>query len=153
MTPQIQTRIDIQAPIATVWSVLTDLPRYQTWNPFIVSASGTAALGETLVCQPKMPGGRQYIFKPVVTRLVPGREFAWTGHVVHPLLGCGEHVFELEEIGENRVRLIHDEIFTGLFAPLVVLLAGNKTRKGFVLMNEALKREAEIRAGKQGLGA
>ncbi len=143
MTPQIQTRIDINATATVVWRILTDLNQYHCWNPFVVSASGEAALGNTLVCVPQMPGGRRYTFRPVVTRFVPEREFAWTGHVLHSSLGAGEHIFQLQDLGNHRVRLIHDEIFTGVLAPLVVLFAGKKTIRGFELMNEALKKEAE----------
>lgn len=37
MTPLIaQTEIEIQAPIAVVWSVMIDLQRYRDWNSFII---------------------------------------------------------------------------------------------------------------------
>ena len=31
-----ETEIEIQAPIAVVWSIMIDLERYRDWNPFIV---------------------------------------------------------------------------------------------------------------------
>ncbi len=31
-----KTEIEIQAPIAVVWSIMIDLKRYREWNPFIV---------------------------------------------------------------------------------------------------------------------
>jgi len=141
--PQIQTSIHINAPAAVVWQLLTDLAGYQHWNPFVVKASGTIALGNTLVCEPQMPGGRRYSFRPVVTRLLPEREFAWSGHVLHPLLGAGEHIFQIEKLGAEQVRLLHNEVFSGLLAPLVVRVARKQTTTGFELMNQALKQQAE----------
>jgi hypothetical protein len=141
--PQIRTRIDIEAPAQVVWEILTDLANYHRWNPFVVNAAGVVAMGNRLVCEPQMPGGRRYTFKPVITRLRPEREFAWSGHVLHPRLGSGEHIFQLEALTPQRTRLIHDEVFTGLFAPLVVWFAGMQTTRGFELMNHALKRVAE----------
>src|SRR3954454_22540845 len=34
----IEHTVDIQAPAATVWQVLTDTDRYQDWNPFMPPA-------------------------------------------------------------------------------------------------------------------
>lgn len=143
MRPQIQTYIDIKATAPVIWDILTDLDAYQHWNPFIIRASGRAIVHETLVCEPRLPRGRQYVFRPVVTRVEPHRLFVWTGYVLHPWLGAGEHIFRLETLCENQTRLIHDEHFTGVLSPLVVRLVGRQTTEGFILMNEALKRQAE----------
>ncbi len=146
MSLTIETRIAIDAPAKTVWSVLVDLDAYAQWNPFIVNAKGVIAEGETLFCEPRMPGGRQYTFTPTVTRCVEGSEFAWTGFVLHPKIACGEHIFRIEELGDERVILLHDEVFSGLLAPLVMRFSGRSTEQGFVLMNEAVKQRAEALA-------
>ncbi|KAG5718496.1 hypothetical protein E4T56_gene4400, partial [Termitomyces sp. T112] len=37
--------VDIAAPAAIVWQILTDLPRYGEWNPFCVHAQSTLEMG------------------------------------------------------------------------------------------------------------
>lgn len=143
MSQLIETDIVINAPIERVWKLLTDLTSYTNWNPFIVQASGNIELHQTLKCQPKMPGGRKYTFEPVVTRCEPFKEFAWRGNVIHPTLASGEHIFKIVEVGENQVRLLHNEIFSGILSPLYVPFVRDSTIKGFELMNKALKYLAE----------
>ena len=45
MRHQLHTEIEIDAPTETVWETLTKLENYPNWNPFIVSAEGTVAVG------------------------------------------------------------------------------------------------------------
>jgi hypothetical protein len=71
---------------------------------------------------------------------------AWTGVVGHRWLAKGEHIFRLRALAEGRILLEHDEVFFGIAAPLVGLVAGKLTERGFDAMNEALKREAEARS-------
>jgi uncharacterized protein YndB with AHSA1/START domain len=48
MSIELRTSIDIAAPPERVWEVLTQLAAYPEWNPFIVRAEGTVAVGERL---------------------------------------------------------------------------------------------------------
>ena len=45
--------VDIDAPGDRVWQVLTDLNGYRAWNPFLTSASGTIAPGNTITIAAK----------------------------------------------------------------------------------------------------
>lgn len=146
MTNIIETEILINAPLERVWNLLTDLSEYSSWNPFIVNAKGEIKLEQKLLCQPRLPNGGKYTFRPTVTRCDPLKEFAWTGKVIHSRLACGEHLFQLEEVGKNQVRLIHNEIFTGVFASLYLPLIKKKTTVGFDMMNRAVKKRAEAAA-------
>ena len=71
------------------------------------------------------------------------REFRWLGRVLLPGLFDGEHIFEIEPIDSNRSRLVHREEFKGLLVPLVLKSIGDATKKGFELMNEGIKKQAE----------
>lgn len=83
-------------------------------------------------------------FKPLVLAADAPHEFRWRGSFGVRGLFDGEHSFVLEEIGKSRTRFVHCERFTGLLVPMVmrgVIL--ERTRNGFVAMNEALKAKAE----------
>ena len=44
-TTVISERVTIDAPAATVWQVLTDLPAYGLWNPFCIECKSTLEMG------------------------------------------------------------------------------------------------------------
>ena len=138
----IETHIEIEAPPARVWAVLTDFARMPAWNPFITSISGDLAEGARLSVRIVPPGKAGMRFKPAVLAVRPEREFRWRGRLLVPGLFDGEHYFLLEPIGEKRTRLTQGEKFSGL---LVGVLAGalNATEAGFRAMNAALKAQAE----------
>ena len=142
----VRTRIEIDAPATVVWDLLIDLDQYHRWNPFIVRAKGRIAPGARVEVSPQLTPTRSTTFWPDVTRYVEGSEFAWTGVVGHRWLAKGEHIFRLRALAGGRVLLEHDEVFFGIAAPLVGLVAGKLTERGFDAMNEALKREAEARS-------
>ena len=50
-TKQIEFSLEIDAPLETVWGVLTDVQQYSTWNPFIVEAAsnGDPCLAGTIL--------------------------------------------------------------------------------------------------------
>ena len=139
---RIETDIEIEAPPARVWAVLTDFPAMADWNPFIRSISGDLTPGGRLSIQVVPPGKSGMRFKPTVLSVEPERELRWLGRLVVPGLFDGEHYFLLSPLDGTRTRLIHGENFSGL---LVGLFRANlaATEAGFEAMNTDLKRRAE----------
>ena len=139
---EIRTELEIAAPAAEVWGILTDFPRYQEWNPFITEIAGDGVVGEPLRVLLSLPEGRDFALKPRLLRFEENRELRWRGHLLLPGLFDGEHFFRLEEVSANRTRLVQGENFTGI----LVRFSGRtitRAARGFVYMNEALKRRAE----------
>ena len=96
MALHVETSIDIDAAPEAVWAVLSDLPSYPRWNPFIREASGTLAAGERLDLTMQPEGGRAMRFRPTVLEAQPGRELRWLGRLVAPGVFDGEHRFAIE---------------------------------------------------------
>ena len=140
---QIQTQIDIDAPTGRVWSVLTDFESHPDWNPFIRDIRGEVREGARLHVRLGPPGKKPMTFKPVVTRVEPGRALAWLGTLFAPLVFAGEHTFRLEPLGSDRTRFHHGESFRGVLVPLLRKSLDSDTRRGFETMNEALRAESE----------
>jgi hypothetical protein len=140
----IKTDIEINAPAAKVWAILTDFPRMPAWNPFIKSISGSLTEGARLAVYIVPPGKSGMRFRPTVLSVRPEREFRWLGRLFVRGVFDGEHYFLLEPVGEGRTRLTHGENFSGILIGLVggALAA---TEAGFKAMNAALKQEAESR--------
>ncbi|CAG0953457.1 hypothetical protein BURK1_00324 [Burkholderiales bacterium] len=142
-THRLVTSIEIDAPAAHVWSVLTAFPRYPRWNPFVRSIVGEAEVGRTLVVSIHPPGGRAMRFRPTVLVVEPGRELRWKGKLLIPGLFDGEHWFRIAPLSDARAAFEQGEVFSGLLVPRFRPTLDDSTQRGFVAMNEALKREAE----------
>lgn len=139
--PTVETAELIAAPPKLVWSILTDLSSYPEWNPFIVEGSGEFKRGGKIKLRMRPPGGREMSFRPVVLKVDEDRELRWKGQLLVPGVFDGEHYFVLEAEGEHT-RLRHGEDFTGLL-PRFMGRALERTRKGFIELNVALKARAE----------
>jgi len=138
----IETDIEIKAPVARVWALLTDFAAMPSWNPFIKSISGNLTQGARLSVYIAPPGKSGMRFKPTILTVRRERELRWLGHLFVAGIFDGEHYFLLEPNGEERTRLTQGEKFSGL---LVGLLSSalSSTEAGFKAMNTALKQQAE----------
>jgi hypothetical protein len=142
---ELRREIEIDAPPAEVWAVLTDTEAYESWNPFVRRLSGELREGARLEARIEPPGGRAMTFKPTVLAAEPGRELRWLGRLLLPGLFDGEHTFRIEPLPEGRSRFVQSERFSGLLVrPFKSTL--RKTELGFEQMNEALKQRVENRA-------
>ena len=139
---EIRTELEIAAAASDVWRVLTDLPRYGEWNPFITEIAGELAPNGKLRVLLSLPEGRDLRISPRVLRCDENRELCWRGHLLFPGMFDGEHFFRLEELTPQRTRFVQGENFTGV---LVRFASTSITRaaRGFVYMNNALKRHVE----------
>jgi len=140
---QLETQIDIEAPVERVWSLLADFSSYPEWNPFVRSIEGDLVVGESLKLFLQPPGGKGMQFRPVVLTAEPNREFRWKGRLFLPGIFDGEHYFQLDAKPGAGIIFRHGEIFTGILVPIFRRSLDNDIKQGFIAMNEALKREAE----------
>ncbi len=140
---QVRTQIEIAAPAATVWAILTDFERYPERNPYPVSMVGEPVLGATLDLHLRRPDGKQLHIEPHILRLEPLRELTWGGGV--PGVFYGEHVLRIEPLGPQQVRRIHDEDFSDFAVGFADLPPATLT-EGCERMNRALKARAESEA-------
>jgi len=141
---ELYTEIDIKAPVERVFRILTDLGRYELWNPFIVKAEGRVHPGEDLHVHIRPPGGREQPYVVRVLRVEKDREFRWLGHMLWRGILDGEHVFELATVSPDRTKLVHREEFRGILVPFVWrAFLDTKMREGFESLNRRLKIAAE----------
>ena len=142
MALHLTTSTEIDASPEAVWAVLSDLPSYPSWNPFIREASGQLAAGERLDLRMQPDGGRAMRFRPTVLKAEPGRELRWLGRLVAPGVFDGEHRFAIEPTAGGS-RLTQEERFTGILVPLLAKGLRKRTLPAFEQMNEAVKERAE----------
>ena len=135
----VQTEIEIDAPAKDVREVLLNFGDYPKWNPFIVKVDGTVAQGSKVRVTVKPVGKDPLSGDTIVTSLTDTR-LAWTGSLPFPGLFRGNHEFIIEDQGSNKTMFYQNEKMSGIIIPFVDF---KPEAKGFVLMNEALKKQAE----------
>jgi hypothetical protein len=141
---ELRTEIDIAAPPAQVWQVLTDFSAYHEWNPFITRISGKPVAGGELTVTVSPPESSEMTFRPSVLVCDEPKELRWLGKLWIRGLFDGEHFFQCFAADAGHTRFVHGENFKGL----LVKLAGQRmthVARGFVYMNQALKRRVESR--------
>jgi hypothetical protein len=134
--------IEIDAPAARVWSLLTDTARYSAWNPFVTGIAGDLREGADVKVTIHAPGRRPVTFSARVARVDPGRELRWRGRWFLPGLFDGDHALTVEDLGEGRTRFRTREEVTGLLLPLLGK-AMRQSQTGFELLCRAVKERAE----------
>jgi hypothetical protein len=139
---ELRTEIEIQAKPEKVWQVLTSLDRYLEWNPFITLAAGNPKVGETVDISVRS-GTKEMVLHCVVVRVEPNKELCWKYHVISPVLFGGEHSFIIDQIGDDKVRFIDREIFSGLLVSTQAKNIDTNSKEGFEAMDKALKERVE----------
>jgi hypothetical protein len=137
-----RNEIEIQATPEQVWDVLTDLSRYSEWNPLLYRGAGKVEVGETVEVSART-ASKDMNFVCKVVRVESYQEFAWTFHVIHPLLFRGEHIFQLEPAGEHATKFIDREQFKGLLLPMQAKDLQTNGLAAMVDMGKALKERVE----------
>ncbi len=133
----------IDANKEKVWQILMDVESYPEWNQYILKIGPAFVEGEKIKAFAKPPGSPGLFTRAFILKVDQNRELRWVGKFWIPYVFSGQHVFEIRPEGENRVKFVQYEYFSGLFTPIHRIIRKNQTRKGFILMNENLKAKAE----------
>jgi hypothetical protein len=151
---QISSEIVIEAPVEIVWDLLIRFDDYLRWNPFIPSARGAAVLGTALDVILAPPGLRRSRYRLAITEVDTMRSLAWLGHMGFTGVMDGDHRFDLQPCSLGTV-LVQSEKFSGVLVPVMRPWLKRCLLAGFVLLNEALKREAEavVAEGRSGVSS
>ena len=138
----IEQRIEIAAPAAAVWAVMSDVERWPEWTPTITSlervdAAPFAVGSRVRIRQPRLPTAVW-----TVTTLEPGRYFEWQ-NVSPGVRSVAGHRAEAVAGGGTRVTLSFG--WSGWLAPLIRLAYGRLARRYVRTEAESLKRWCEQR--------
>ncbi|MCP2164072.1 SRPBCC family protein [Goodfellowiella coeruleoviolacea] len=119
------TSVHVNAPLAHVWAVLTDVARWPEWTPSVREVrrldGGPLAVGSrTRIHQPRLPAA---VWR--VTELAEQQGFTWQT-VSGGVTTVAGHRLAAADDGVTVTFSIEQ---TGLLAPLVGLLTAGLTRK------------------------
>jgi hypothetical protein len=144
---QVRTEIEIAASVAEAWSVLLDFGAYPQWNPFMVEVLGELRPGAIFEITSSLPDShRELKARRLLLKLDAESEIRWRGHLWMKGLFDTEHFIRVES-RDGSTRVTQGADFSGIFLKLMLENVTHSAR-GFVYMNQALKRRVESRAGK-----
>jgi hypothetical protein len=145
--PTVITAIDIEASPERVWSILRDTQRWGEWNPLIVRFDGDLRPGAKIRATLNLRGKRLRIDAEIL-RVGPEYGIRWIGPAWKPMraLARGEHYLEIKDLSNGRTRFIHGERFSGPIFELLWSKMERDVKKGYEMMNRALKAHAESAA-------
>lgn len=141
----------IAAPVDVVWSVMTDVAAYASWNPFVVRVDAERSpveMGDLMTLHVRWStGGGASSLEETVELVAPhgaAPRARWVYVFRGPMDRFGlvraERLQELEALGPRSTRYSTSEFFTGLLSPFVPLA---KVQEGFDRQTAALKARAE----------
>lgn len=131
--------IDIDAPPERVWSIMSDVERWQEWTPSVRSIrktdAGALKVGSgAWVRQPKLPPAFWR-----VTAVEPNKEFTWINKGPG-IIVTARHGVEPIPRGTRAALSIN---YDGLFHPLIVWMVGDLNDRYLALEANGLKRRSE----------
>ena len=139
---ELRTEIEIAASPERVFRVLTDFSAYHEWNPLITSVAGAPSVGAELSVTLSPPESDQTTFRSKVLVYDEPRELRWLGKLWLSALFEGEEFFRCAEAAAGGTRFSHGVNLRGLLLKFM----GERLKhvaRGFVYMNQALKRRVE----------
>jgi len=143
--------VEIQAPAAVVWEILTDLDHYGEWNPFCVRCVSTLEMGAPIYMSlvDYANPGRLNPNVEYVCAIEPEKmlswEMPWTEQWPYP----ARRDQVIEALGEHSCRYYSTDAFLGENGIHLMRFVGSWVERAFNDTAKALKARAEARFAEQ----
>ncbi len=138
-------RVEIDAPAAIVWEILTDLPHYGEWNPFCIAAESTLAMGAPVAMTLKsyIEPGATFPNCEYVCAFEPERLLSWELPYDEAWPYPARRDQLIEPLGESACAYHSTDAFLGPHGIHVMRFAGPWVKRAFDETAHALKARAE----------
>ena len=135
----IEHTITINAPIATVWALTTNVEAWPSIMPTVTSVEllESAPVGLGSQAKIKQPGQRLAVW--TVNAFRENREFAWSTKVLGTKMTGRHQLFEVPSGTQNTLTIE----LVGPLANVLRALTGRAVQKAITTENESFKRAAE----------
>lgn len=147
-----RARVEIDAPLETVWAVMMDIERYGEWNPFCFRADCPVPpkAGDPITLHVRWANGKTTTSPERITQVVPPYDESGTTRALLAYdyegfpsrIGFvkGRRLQQLSQTSGGPTVYDTVELFSG---PLVPLAGPRRVREGFQRHADALKLRAE----------
>ncbi|MFM9840343.1 MAG: SRPBCC family protein [Cyclobacteriaceae bacterium] len=116
MSPlQARNEAIINAPVSSVWAIITDINLLPQINPGVIKASGRMdKQGETRTCEMDNRGKRGTMTEKLI-ELIPEKKTVWA--IESDTMGMGKMLkdprfcFYLEKLGDNKTKIVNESYY------------------------------------------
>lgn len=105
----------INAPVARIWAIITDISMLHKVNPGVISATGRMDMaGETRTCEIDN-NGRKGIMTEKLIELVPEKKTVWTIQCdtmgMSKMLKQTRFCINLEKLDDNKTKVVNETYY------------------------------------------
>ncbi|MET7767730.1 SRPBCC domain-containing protein [Nocardia sp. NPDC005366] len=139
----IDAAVYIDATADLVWQVITDLPRYGEWNPFVTRCESSLEPGEPIDMTVAVFGSTPRRQREWIRSHTPGRELSYSMKPVPlgALHSLRSHT--VTPVGDGRTRYESHFELDGWLHPVVAAVLGKNLRAGFEGMTAGIQLRSE----------
>jgi len=136
--------VEIAAPAAFVWEVLTDFPHYPQWNPYTVAVATTLELGTTIDLTLPNPDGSDgtFVNREWVRVVDPPHHLRYDTAEEMPGIFAVRDQW-ITALDADRCSYHTTDAISGKYADKVMEMTGDWVKAGFDSVANALKARAE----------
>jgi uncharacterized protein YndB with AHSA1/START domain len=136
--------VEIAAPAAFVWGVLTDFGNYPQWNPYTVAVTTTLEIGTPIDLTLPNPDGSDgtFVNREWVRVVDPPHHLRYDTAEEMPGIFAVRDQW-LTELGPGRCAYHTTDTISGKYADKVMEMTGTWVKAGFDSVATALKARAE----------
>ncbi len=138
---QARNEVIINAPISSIWAIITDINVLHKINPGVIKASGRMdKLGETRTCEMDNKGRKGTMTEKLI-ELVHEKKTVWA--IENDTMGMSKMLkdprfcFNLEKLGDNETKIINESYYQP--ANLIA-----KIMNAFMMRKMMIKIQGEI---------
>lgn len=138
----IDYEIEINAPLDTVWEVITDVSRYREWNKFTVECQSTLKPGDPINMKVLLFSKPQAQTETIFTH-VPKQSLSYglDGGALKAIVSNRIHT--VKSLGADRTHYRSHFELSGWLMPLVRALMRSRLENGFRVMTTGIRDRAE----------
>ncbi len=144
-TRVIEASSEIDAAPEAIWPVLTDLARYEEWNPFTYHIESTLEIGAPVRLSVQLSDDWQTVSVNYVTHVDEPHTLAWRTQLGARFIMHSHRFQTLEPLDDGRTRYTTRETFWGPLVPVVMMASREHVQRGFETVARTLKERVENR--------
>jgi hypothetical protein len=141
--PSLFTETIINAPVKTVWRILTDKEGWMYWNTYLYDCSFRLPLTEgrdVLLAIRRVAGDEPIEFQAHITINQPPYCLSWVASIPGYKT---KTTFELQDLGNGCTQYRHQEAFSGTFSRFALKFVRDDQQRGIRRMARELKTFTE----------
>lgn len=137
---QIEHRVGIQASADRIWELVSELDKWEHWNPLHPGATGQIGFGRTLEVAEAFPGEEKRTLEVKVVEWEPRQQLVWR---TQGFMSVWLRFLEIDELGPSNCIFSNGVVVDGFLGKRQAKQRRQALKLGFGILGEAIKEKAE----------